>query len=256
VRIADSSRVWASELQNIRAFGSTDQLQSLQIEVARRQQKILRNIELTKENLRLGAVQGIVLDADGSTIYNWATEFGQTIPAEVGWDLQNVSPAEGAVRKKCTAAIRSIRKGLKGLAAPRVVALCGDTFWDDLTSHPEVIKTFLNWQAAADLRNDHGNAWSTFRYGDIDFINYRGTDDGTSVAIGTTKAKFFPVGSGIFRWALSPGERFEFVNTLGQDNYSAMVLDKDRNTWADIEVYSYPLPICTMPQALYRAVNV
>jgi hypothetical protein len=28
------------------------------------------------------------------------------------------------------------------------------------------------------------------------------------------------------------------------------VLDKDRNSWADVEMYSYPLPVCTMPQAL------
>jgi hypothetical protein len=32
-----------------------------------------------------------------------------------------------------------------------------------------------------------------------------------------------------------------------------IVPDKDRNMWADVEVYSYPLPVCTMPSALYQA---
>ena len=71
----------------------------------------------------------------------------------------------------------------------------------------------------------------------------------------TTKCKFFPVGAGIFRWAMSPGESFEFVNTPGQLVYSRIVLDKDRNTYADVEEYSYPLPVCTMPQALHRGKN-
>lgn len=255
VRIADGSRIWASELQNIRAFGTADQLMSLQIEVARRQQKVKRNMALTWENLKLGCVQGTVVDADGTTIYAWDTELSQTIPAEVNFDLQSATPASGAVRKLCTAAVRSIRRGLKGRVVTGIIGLCGDQFWDDLTSHPEVRETFKNWAAAEDLRNTLGAAWSGFRYGEINFINYRGTDDNSTVAIGSTKCKMFPVGSGIFRWAMSPGERFEFVNTPGQRVYSAIVLDQKRNSYADVEEYSYPLPVCTMPQALYRAKN-
>jgi hypothetical protein len=255
VRIADASRVLPSELQNIRAFGTADQLMSLQIEISRRQQKIKRNMALTWENLKLGAVQGSALDADGSTIYNWATEFSQSIPAEINFDLENASPASGAVRKLCTEVVRSIRRGLKGKPMSRIVGICGDAFWDDFTAHKEVRETYKNWAAAADLRNDVGAAWSGFRYGEINFFNYRGTDDNSTVAVPNTKCKFFPVGSGIFRWAMSPGESFEFVNTPGQLVYSRIVLDKDRNSWADVEEYSYPLPICTMPQALAAGKN-
>lgn len=254
-RIADASRITANELQNIRAFGTADQLMSLQIEIARRQQKIKRNLALTWENLKLGAVQGIVNDADGTLIYNWATEFNQSIPAEINFDLENANPASGAVRKQCTQVVRSIRRGLKGKPFFRIVGLCGDAFWDDFTAHPEVRETYKNWAAAADLRNDVGAAWSGFRYGEINFFNYRGTDDNSTVAVPTTKCKFFPVGSGIFRWAQSPGESFEFVNTPGQLVYSRIVLDKDRNAWADVEEYSYPLPVCTMPQALAAGKN-
>ena len=130
--------------------------------------------------------------------------------------------------------------------------MCGDAFWDP-TSHPEVVKTYYNWAAAADLRNGHGQEWSSFRYGEITFVNYRGTDDGSTLGVGTDKCKFFPLGAGIFRWAMSPGEQFDHLGTLGQDTYSSMVIDRDRNSWADVEAYSYPLPVCTMPQALYQA---
>lgn len=253
-RIGDASRITASELADIRAFGSETELQTLQSEVARRQQKIKQNFQMTFEYHRFNCVTGaVVKDANGDEVYNWATEFNQSIPAELDFDLDNATPAEGAVRKKCTAVRRSILKGLKGVGTPRtIIGICGDAFWDDLTSHPEVVKTFTGWAAASDLRNNQGNAWSTFRYGDIEFVNYRGTDDGT-FGVGTDKCKFFPVGAGIFRWAMSPGERFDHLGTLGQETYSAIVTDKDRNSWADVEVYSYPLPVCTMPGALHQA---
>jgi hypothetical protein len=253
VRVAQKSRIMADELQGIRAFGSETELKSLQIEVARRQLKMRQDIELTMENLLLGCVQGTVLDADGATIYAWDTEFSQTIPAEVDFDLDNASPASGVVRKACNTAVRSILRGLKGLGGNNVqiVALCGDAFWDDLTAHSEVRQTYLNWTAAADLRA--GNAYQQFSYGGVNFVNYRGTDDGSTVAIDTNKAKFFPINAGIFQIAQAPAETFDFVNTLGQQMYSWIVTDKDRNAWADVEMYSYPLPVCTMPQALYRA---
>lgn len=253
VRVAQQSRITAAELQNIRAFGSETELAQVQVEVARRQILMRRDFELTFENMFLGMVQGLAVDADASTIYDWATEFGQTIPAEVDFDLDNASPAEGAVRKKCTAAVRSITRALKGMGGNqvRVVALCGDNFWDDLTATKEVRETYLNTMAATELRE--GNAFEQFTYGGVTFVNYRGTDDGTTVAVGTDKAKFFPVNAGIFQMALSPGESFDFVNTLGLEMYSWIVPDRDRNSFVDVEMYSYPLPVCTMPSALYRA---
>lgn len=252
VRVAQKSRITASELQSIRAFGSESELAQVQTEVARRQLLMRRDMELTFENMALGCVQGLALDGS-TTIYNWATEFGQAIPAEVDFDLDNASPASGVIRKKCNVAVRSIVRALKGLGGNmvHVVALCGDAFWDDLTAHKEVRETYLNTMAAADLRP--GNAFEQFNYGGITWVNYRGTDDGTTVAVNTDKAKFFPVNAGIFQWAMSPGESFDFVNTLGQELYSGIVTDKDRNAWADVEMYSYPLPVCTMPSALYQA---
>ena len=63
---------------------------------------------------------------------------------------------------------------------------------------------------------------------------------------------FFPAGANIFPVAHAPAEKFEFVNTPGQEVYSWIVPDRDRDMWADIEQYSYPLHVCTMPQALDR----
>jgi hypothetical protein len=207
---------------------------------------------LTIENLKLGAVQGLVTDADGSTIYDWASEFGQTIPAEVNFDLSNTAAQAGVLRNRCTTAVRSITRNLKGQGGRnvRLMAICGDDFWDAFTANAEVRATYLNYQAAAALREP--TAWESFNFGGITWTNYRGTDDGSTVAVSAKKAKIFPVGAGIFKWAMAPGESFGDIGTEGKMFYSMVVTDKDRDQWVDVELYSYPLPVCTTPQALYR----
>lgn len=254
VRVAKGDRLTSDELQSIRAFGSETELMQVQDETMRRMMSIRRDIDLTHENMRLGAIQGIVTDADGSTIRNWFTEWGIAQPSEIDFDLDNASPVSGAVRKLCNQVVRSTARAAKGAwvdGQSQVYGLCGDAFWDDLTAHKEVRETYLNQLAAAELRT--GNAFGSFNYGGITFINYRGTDDGTTVAVGTDKVKFFPVGApSVFQQAMSPGESFDWVNTLGQPFYALTIPDDDRKAFIDIEVYSYPLYICTRPEMLQR----
>lgn len=103
------------------------------------------------------------------------------------------------------------------------------------------------------MREGYANVFESFRYGGITWINYRGTDDKATVAIGTDKVKFFPVGApGVFQHVMSPGESFDYVNTPGLPYYAITVPDKDRNSFVDIEVYAYPLLVCTTPQVLLR----
>lgn len=258
VRIAKMDHLTADEIQNIRAFGSETELMQVQDEVARRLNGptgLLRQIELTWENMMLGAVQGVVTDADGSTIYDWFSEFSITQATEIDFDLDNASPASGAVRKNCSKVVRQMMQAAAGAWIPgqtMVHALCGDAFWDDLTAHTEVRQTYLNTMEARDLRN--GIAYESFAYGGVIWENYRGTDDGSTVAIGTDKAKFFPVNApGVFEMAYAPAETFDYVNTPGQPVYAMAIPDDKRNAFVDLEVYSYPLPICTRPGMLQRA---
>lgn len=271
--IGEGHRIMADELLGIRAFGSETEEKSLATEVGRYQYLIGQDHELTLENYRLSVItQAKMLDADGSTIYDWAAEFGQTANGPggsanpiVNWDLQNASPASGALRLLANQTIRWITRALQGLGGInlQIGCICGDAFWDALTTHPEVRETYKNWEAAADLRNDVGQAWKAFTFGNIMFQNYRSTDDfeptsggvtGTEVAgivgVPSTHGCFFPLNAGIFQMAYSPPPRFEFLGTPGLQRYSWIVLDEKRDMWADVEAYSYPLAVCTMPSAL------
>lgn len=254
-RLAKSDTIRAAEIQGIRAFGSESELASVQSEVMRRMTGptgLLRDIELTWENHRLGAVQGIVLDADGTTeVIDWYDAFGVAVPTEIDFALGTTSTD---VRGKCSQVVRAMQRAAKGswLPTTRVVGLASDEFFDALVAHDDCQETY-KYQQGEKLREQ--TAWRTFDFGGITFVNYRGTDDNSTVAIGANKCKFFPVGApGVFQVAMSPGESLDMVNTLGRPVYGLIVPDPTvRKMYVDIEVYSYPLFICTRPLMLQSA---
>ncbi len=255
VRLAKGDRVTASEIQDIRAEGEDAMLKEVMNEVNDRLTQSMGDVDLTEENLMLGAVQGILVDADGATvIYNLFTTFGVSQPAEIDFDLDNAAPASGALKKKCTEVVRGMTRagGDTILPSTEIMALCGDAFWDDLISHPEVQGAYNNWVNAQSMSNTIG-VFKPFRWGEITWINYRGTDDGSTVAIGTDKVKFFPRGArGLFEIAYAPGESFSVVNTRGLPRYARTIPDTVREEYVDVEVLSYPLPYCTRPEVLFR----
>ena len=255
VRIAKGSTITADQIQNIRAFGSETELAQVQTEVARRLRKLVNDVELTWEHHRLGAVQGILTDADASTLVNFYTEFGVAMPVPVEFDFATL--ASGAVRPLIEVSItRPLIRATKGafVTGSRIVALCGDDFWDAFVNHAAVRSTFLNHQAAAALREP--TAFETFRYAGVDWVNYRGTDDGTTVGIAADTARFFPVGApGVFEVAWAPAEFLPVVNTPGVPIRPMVLPDPSgREAFVMVEAYSYPLFLCTKPLTLRSAV--
>lgn len=256
-RLAEGFTLYAEEIQGIRAFGSETEFAQVQAEYLKRMASVRDDMDLTHEFHRLGTLQGLLLDADGTTvIYNYFTEFGVTEAAAIDFDLDNANPATGAIRLKTAEVIRSMSRSAGGAFTPgtTIHALVGDAFYDALITHPEVEKTYQNWAAAADLRQDR--TWQAFTYGGITWHNYRGTDDNSTVAIDPDEAKFFPVGAkDVFKKAMAPAEFGPYVNTLGQDTYAMNIPDRDRQAWTRGELYSYPLYFCQRPDVLRKGVK-
>lgn len=249
-RIEESSTITAEQLQGIRAFGSETELKTLQKEVAERQQDCIDDLAATVERLRLSCINGILVDADDTTIYDYYATFGISQPAEIDFNW--------AARTKCKQFVannvkRPIMRALGEVAPPgmRILALCGDDFYDELQENGEYRDTFKNTEKASKLLEDSVfeavDAWG------VTWLNYRGTDDNSKVAIGVDKVKFLPIGvRGLFQEAFAPAPTFSLVNTMGQEWYSRIIVDKDREEWADIEMESHRLPICTRPDALLQ----
>jgi hypothetical protein len=268
-RIAIGDTIYAHELQGIlsRAMISGGDvgmvLQDLQSEIAYRLDGptgLRSKQEATKERMRLGAIAGIVLDKDGSTLYNWATAFGVSLPAEIAFNLSAASPAPGVLTTLVRQTERSILRASgagQGNTSARLIGLAGDTFFDNLIKHADVMPAWNVFQANAATRIALGatadvRAFTTFSWGGIDWINYRGTDDNATIAIAPDKVKFIPVGiPGLFQEVTAPAETFDYINTLGLPIYVMVLPDRDRNQFVRLETYSYPMYIATRPDLLF-----
>lgn len=268
-RIAIGDTIYAHELQGIiarsvMAGGDVNVLlQDLQSEMAYRLDGptgLRSKVEATKERMRLGAIAGVVLDKDGSTLYNWPTAFGVSLPTEIAFDLSAASPAPGVLTTLIRTTERSIMRAAgagQQQGTARLIALCGDTFFDNLVKHADVLPSWNVFQANAATRialgaTDGIRAFSTFTYGNIDWINYRGTDDNSTIAIAADKCKFIPVGiPGLFQEVLAPAETFDYINTLGLPIYVMVMPDRERNQYVRLETYSYPMYIATRPDLLF-----
>ncbi len=249
--IAEEDTILADEVQNVRAFGSEDTLEGVQSVVNDRLATMAMKHDATLEHLRIGAIKGQILDADGTTIlYDLFDEFGVSQQAEVDFDLDNNAPTPGAVRKKCHDVVRKVEDELGVAPYDHIHCFCSPEFFDDLVSHPEVTEAYNRFQEGSFLRA--GFARKSFVYADIVFEEYRGKV-GSVDFIAANKAHFFPVGvPGLFRQYNAPADFVETVNTIGLPRYAKQAVDTDFGRWVRLHTQSNPLPVCIKPRTLIK----
>ncbi|MFA8386874.1 MAG: major capsid protein [Pelagibaca sp.] len=246
--------IMADEVQQVRAFGSEVSVERLQQKIANRAAEASQFFALTEEFHRLNIIKsGKLLDADDQVMFDYFNEFGETAPAEIDFDLDNANPAEGALRKKCVGVVRQTAAILDGLPYTGIHAFCGDNFFDDLVSHPEVRETYKGFADASTLRsayasaNGQQNTFGVFEFGGITFENYRG---GGSIGIDTNKCHLFPLGvPGLFRTVYAPADYIETVNTQGQRLYGKQY-EMQNGKGVNLEFQMNALQYCTRPRVL------
>jgi len=151
--VALEDTILADEVQNVRAFGSESMLEGVQAVVNQRMSEMATKMDATLEHLRIGAIKGQILDADGSAvIYDLFTEFGVTAHTEIDFDLDAASPAPGVIKKKCHDIRRKVEDELGAQPYDHVHAICGADFFDDLITHSEVEKAYERYLDGAFLR--------------------------------------------------------------------------------------------------------
>lgn len=243
--------IYAEEVQNVRALGQERALQTVMQKVAQRQRTHVNSFIATEEYARLGAIKGVVTYADGSSL-NLFTEFGVQQESEIAFDLGNKK--DGALRAACAAVIRKIADKLGGIPFSGVHAFCGDDFFDALIKNAEVRESYLNWNAAQELRTSYvsgGQSYGAFPFGGIMWENYRGKVGGTAFITGSA-CHIFPTGvPGLFKSYHAPADYEDTVNTMGQRLYSRqypMPNGKGRN----LDTQMNALQLCTRPQVLLK----
>lgn len=241
--------VLPEEVQGIRAFGSETEMEAISGVMARHLETMRNKHAITLEHLRMGALKGQILDADGSTIYDLFGEFGLS-QETIGFDLAN---GNSDIKGRCYDLLTAIEDKLQGEFMTGVHVLCSPEFFRALTTHKEVKTAYTNWQQGIMLISD---VRSGFTYTGVTFEEYRGqASDGNGTVrkfIAPGEAHAFPLGTvDTFGTYFAPADFNETVNTLGQSLYAKQEPRKfERGT--DLHTQSNPLPMCHRPAVLVK----
>jgi hypothetical protein len=247
--------VLPEEVQGLRAFGSETEMEAIGGVMARHLETMRNKHAITLEHLRMGALKGKILDADGSELVDLFDEFDitpQSVPFEFSTTTDN-----GKLKEACLELLGLMEDGLAGEFSTGVHVLCSPEFFRALTTHKEVKTAYQNWQQGAVLINDMR---SGFNYSGVTFEEYRGQASyvksdgtlGTRRFIAAGEAHAFPLGTvDTFATYFAPADFNETVNTLGQPLYAKQEPRKfDRGT--DLHTQSNPLPMCHRPGVLIK----
>lgn len=238
-----------SEYDGLRAFGSENQLETL----ASIMNDHLENMEakhaITEEYQQMGALKGIVADADGSIIYNYFHEF--TVKQESVDFLLGTDSTE--ILLKCVAVKRIMEDNLHGETMNGITALVDSAFWDRFIVHSIVKTAYERWRDGSALREDLRDG---FWFGGIKFKEYRGTaSDFNGVArpfLPASEGISYPEGTqNVFKNFICPADFLETVNTMGQPRYAKQEA-RQFNRGIDIHTQANQLPMCMRPALIVK----
>lgn len=243
----------ADDIQNMRAFGTETELEVMGQYINEQLEGMKQDHEVTWEFHRVGALKGIILDGDNSTVlYNLFTLFNMT-QVEIDWFSTDDSFAP-----TITSIIRAIGNKLGAASFSRIIALCGNDYFDNIVQHASMQEAYDRWRDGEFKRVSHlGPQWyaaaaNGFEYQDVLFINYRGKiADVTFIA--DDEAYYYPVGvPNMFQQIAAPADFMETVNTMGKPLYSKMErmrFDKGM----ELHTQSNVLMINTRPDAVIKS---
>lgn len=241
-----NSTIIADSVQNVRAFGSENTTEAVQTLVNERLTDLRAMHEVTLEHLRVGAIKGQILDADGTTvIFDLFSEFSvtqQTFDLDMNQDI----------RGQCVAIQRLSEAVLGAEAVSGYRAFCGDAFFDAFIAANDVTES-LKYQESRLLRTD---LRAGFEFGGITWENYRGRV-GTVDFFPTDEAYVVPIGTSLFSTYFAPADYEETVNTVGLPVYAKQAPDPSGlNKFRLINTQSNPLALCLRPDAVIRVVGI
>lgn len=250
VHLPQYDAIVADEIQNLRAFGSETEVQTMQALVNGKMEVMKTNLDVTIEFQRFGAIKGQVLDADGSTVlldlYQEFNTSQQTV--DMGLDVDTTK-----VKQKCVEVQRSVEAALGGLRYSGLRAMCSETYFDALVGHPAVEAAYDRWMSGEFKRTQQRdmNGGGGFWFGGIYWEEYRG-QVGNQKFIADGEAYLIPEGvPNLFKTYYGPADYFETVNTMGLPYYARQHMATNGKR-AELETQSNPLHLNTRPASVLR----
>lgn len=245
VHLPAHGAVMADEVLNLRAFGSETELASVQTLVNKKLARMRRNLDVTLEYQRLGALKGKVYDADGTTVLlDLNTVFNL---AQQTHDM-NLDVTTTKVRNLIVQAKRKVEAALGGLMYTGLVAFVAADFFDALVGHDDVKDAYDRFQNGSQRRDDLRTG---FEMAGVKFEEYRGQVSGIDF-IESGCGYLVPTGvPDMFVSHYAPGDYVEAAGTNGLKYYSKQE-PKPMGKGIDLEAQSNPLMINTRPNAVIK----
>lgn len=235
------------DIQDVRAFGSIELVTAATV-VNDKLVNLKRNLDMTLEYHRLGAIKGVIMDPDGRVLHDIFNTFDVTKKTQTvsfpASSPKNSNPILSAIIE----AKRKVEDAMRGNPYMRLEAIIGSDFYDMLTGHELVRDAYNLWAANLSSFGDNDYRRRGFTYGGVTFYE-AGEVVGGKTLVSATKGHLYPVGPGIWKEHYAPADWMETANTIGRPYYARMD-ERPKNRGYDIEVQANPLTLCLFPEAL------
>ncbi len=211
--------VTPQDVQGKRAYGNADAAETADAVIARKLQRIRQNHAVTVERARAYAItQGAVWAPNGTVSGDYYSTFGIT-RKEIDFVL---GTATTDLTAKSEEGIAHIQDNIRdGSVVNEIIVLCSPEFFTKLINHATVKDAYRYYSSTQEpLRQRLGSGlYRRFVHGSVTYIEYRGSYNGERL-IPAGEAYMLPQGtSDTFVSYFGPANRFDFVNTLGEEAY-------------------------------------
>jgi hypothetical protein len=246
-----------SDLQNLMAFGEDYVFETLQGVVNTKLENMRSKHDATHSHLDWGAINGMVLDAEGKVLVDLYDEF-QITQVTVDFDLDTAGTDIASKNRQAKAAMR---KALRGASTRGAIALAGATFFDKYVSHANVRESLKSYpgQTANPARDDVEDIFNFagMRLERIDEEFQVRMPNGTFVAkpaIPADQAILLPLGTTLFKRYIAPPDTIADANRAPRPTDKIFVSTDTlpHGKGEDIHTESNVLPVCTRPDVMIR----
>jgi hypothetical protein len=227
------------DLVGVRAYGSPNEVEKLPAVRARKMEDLRRKHAWTLEAARAQVLTaGTVYAPSGTVSQNWFTEFGVT-QTSVNFNLSSGTADIYGNIESVIAAIQD-NAGDYGSTVTGVVFLCSPGWFSAFVGHSKIVNAFQYYTtsgAAQPLRERLGGKNTmhrVFEFAGATFIEMRDSYNGTPLIPANT-ATAIPMGTDAFKTLFAPCDRFNFVNTDGEQIY---MFEFEDNKGTKIEIES------------------
>lgn len=249
--------IMADEFQNVRSFGSMDQLEVFENRLMEKMDDINWKHWQTTEYLRWAALRGDVVSPGGETLFNSYTLMGET-QKTIEWDLTDNTAGSDPILDATNELLDYAEDNSFGEPITGYAVIASPGFHDALMKNTAFRDAFKYFIGAPNPNRE--SLRNGFEYKDLLYIRHRGrasylNADGTrttSKFVPDNEAIAIPLGTRqVFRTYYAPADYIETVNTMGQRLY-AKTKPMDFNRGVEIDTQSQQLNIVLKPRLIVK----